>query len=84
MAKAIGYKPTTPNTNKGYKTHGKFVSSAQGKGQKPGKQGPIASKPAKEKLKNRSDHDFMKQTIATLRAQGKRRINMLPGTGAYH
>ena len=82
MSKSIGYKPTTPNTNKGLKTHGKFGNS----GQKSGKHGANGSKPAKEKLASQDSHTFMKKVVKGMRAEGTklRRINMLPNSGAFH
>lgn len=84
VAKKIGYKPAMPNINKGLKTHGSFVSSVKGQGQKPGKQGANAGKPAKESIAPMEANVFMKKVVADLRKNGKRRISMLPDTGAFH
>lgn len=90
MAKYAGYKQIKTNVNIGGHTHGKFVSSANGDHQKPGKKGPITSKPAKEKLKHQESlttADFMKKTVAQMRKQGKRvngRVAMADGSGAFH
>jgi hypothetical protein len=46
MAKSVGYKPSTPNTNKGLKTHGSFKNA----GQKSGRKGAVVEKPAREKV----------------------------------
>lgn len=77
--KKLGYKAPSTNVNKGYKTHGSFKNV----GQKDGKHGAIKAKPAKEQVRNQDTHTYMKKVVNDLRKQGKRRINMLPGSGAF-
>jgi hypothetical protein len=81
MAKDKGYHAAHTNKNQGQKTHGKFKND----GQKKGHSGPIKTKPAKEKDSgvNADTHQYMNKVVADLRKQGKRRINMLPGSGAF-
>lgn len=80
MSRKLGYKAAPTNKNVGNKTHGSFKND----GQKSGKHGAIASKPAKEDLKNTDSLTYMKKTIAEMRKNGKRRIQMMPDSGAYH
>ena len=85
--KGPGYKDIPTNKNIGGKTHGKFVSSVHGTHQKLGRKGAIKEKPAHETRTNHTPEDqlvFMKKVVNTMRKQGKRKINMLPGTGAFH
>lgn len=72
MSKKIGFKAA--------KIRSDDKGSHNSGGQKEGKKAVVG----KEKATPLPAHEQMKKVIADFRKQGKRRINMLPDTGAFH